>query len=434
MKYGVPVEWNESLAQTEILAHSSESYVSLPKRGTPQLSLIHRPLMHAFIFIDTFFGSRLYRAIGDNLQPAILGVITLIIVVYIAISFSRLKLFTPYLSMAVMGTIGLQLYIFSQLAYSSININAGFQYVSVASFVVFFVLSLDNQREYMVRTYIVYATCYSFIYTMISMMMIVGVSPLSGVSGLILTDSERGGRLFIYGTAAAFAYFYWLQKAKHNPDRKNVFMALMTFAAIVLSQSRVFGLVIVVISVLYIVLKQPRKISYVCLAAFWSVLIINLYGLIDPSWNPYSFFEGDSSGTFRMLEYNVARTLISDNVWFGVGIAANAKDAWFFIGQDFFSANDLGSIGVWIDWGLLGFIFFIICTHVICKPLFSVRTDYSVALFLTGCMLVATATISPSIMYPGGSVTFAMILGFHLDRRNLKFRAPLPHRRVASSS
>jgi hypothetical protein len=360
---------------------------------------------------------------------------TAFILVYIAIAFLRLKLIAPYFAMAIIGLIGLQIYIFSGLSYRAVSINSGFQYISISAFIIFYIVSLDRQKEYFMSVVIKYSTIYTLTYGFLALALYTGLFPVTIFQGLIANDLERGNRLFLYAAAAALAFFYWLQSAKRDPNPKHVILAFATFAAMLLSQSRVYILASSIIALLYIFTSRLMLIRLICLTAFWAMLLINLYGLLDPNWNPYAFFAGDSSGSFRINEYNLARTLITNHPWFGIGIAANASDEWFYIGQDFFFASDLGGMGVWIDWGLLGFIFFIFGTHVICTPVRTVAPDYSISLFLTGCLLAAFATIAPNIMYPGGIITFAIVLGFYLDRPSLG-KGPLPWsvKRIASAA
>lgn len=311
-----------------------------------------------------------------------------------------------------------QLFVFSDLSKALVSFNAIFQFIWLVTFVIFFVMSRDGHRQYIVETLFFYATIYTVAYSFVALCYQAGILSQDFLKPLIMEDLERGQRLFNYSSATAFAWFGWLCRARYRPNLTTISMVMICGLSVYLTLSRVFILFLVIISFAFLFRLALVYVKVICLSALWSLSAISLYGFFDGSWNPFELFAGDSSGSFRMMEYNVARYLLWQNPLFGLGIAPTAADAWRLINQEFFAAGDLGVIGVWFDFGLIGLLLFFIGSHICCRHISGVSQGYALPLRLTGCLLAGYGCIAPVIFYAAGATYFAVLLGLWFDRRS----------------
>jgi cell division protein FtsW (lipid II flippase) len=192
-----------------------------------------------------------------------------------------------------------------------------------------------------------------------------------------------------------------------------------------LSLSRVFLLIVSLISMCFWLRLSLRTIQRICLLVFFVVAIPNVYGLIDGTWNPYAMFAGDVSGRYRMMEYDVARLVIWQNPISGFGLSPSGDATQVALQFYAFSAADLGPSGVWFDWGATGFICFILLVLLCCRAIRARDRSLSTPLALTGCYFAAYACLAPVLLT---STHFAIILGIWVGQVNVSTRAnkPLP--------
>ncbi|MDB5525909.1 MAG: hypothetical protein JWM58_3672 [Rhizobium sp.] len=387
---------------------------------------LHRPAMHALLICDVLFTSRVYLVPGiPILQPLLLGTSAALILFYAAFAYMRGHIFPVLLLMSCIALIINQLYVFEALSSVPLQFNSAFQFVWVMTFIVFFVISKDGNRHYLVNTLFMYASLYVVFYVAVALLNEFHILPAQLLRPLILEDHERGQRLFNYSAASAFAWFGWLYRAKTGPSMKTIVMLAICGLAIFLTLSRVFMLILILLTFAYLFRLGMSMIKVLCLSALWTASVFNLYGFVDSDWNPFALFSGDSSGSFRMLEYNVARIFLLQNPLSGIGIAPSSTDSWHLLGYDFFAAGDLGITGVWFDLGLFGLVLFFIGSHIACKPVRDIDASFRWPLVLTGCLMAGYGCIAPVIFYPAGATYFAILLGLWLDRRKVKSAQPL---------
>jgi hypothetical protein len=325
-----------------------------------------------------------------------------------------------YFGPALIWTLGValiaaQLFNFSKMFGTAIEINTAFQFMWPLTFIVFFVASREGYREYIAKTLFVYATIYSVLFSILAVALFLKVLPSDISEPLAAEDVERGTRLFGYLIAVTFAWFGWLFRVRKSPTVIGILFLATCAIAMVLSQSRVITILAASLTILALLRVSATSIRISSLTIVWSAAAISIYGLIDQSWNPYSIFSLDSSGKFRMWEYELARDLISKNFFSGVGFAPTQWHLWNFLNYNYFSANDLGIFGVWVDWGLIGLVIFLIAGHISCASVRGMPELLRVPLFQVGCLMAAYGCIAPIIIYPGGATYFAVLFGYWLD-------------------
>lgn len=379
---------------------------------------VHIVAINVFLLADIVFTSRLSRVFGDALaQPILLGTIAGISLMYTAAAFAEGRLTAVCLYIGTVGLLIGQLYVFSSITHAPVNFNSIFQHISITTFTVYFMISKAGLRSYLLRRITIFATAYCAFYSAIAVANLAGVLPPALFEAIVSSDIERGDRLFLYAGASAFAWFYWLSRTREMVSLANVAFLAICGAAIGLSLSRVFIGFVLSTSILFLLRVPNRMIGSISLGALGIASAVLLYGFVDPAWNPFSLFAGDTSGLVRGLEYETIRYLLWMNPVTGIGIAPNQTDIASLTGNFYFAASDLGALGPWWDMGLYGMILFFVGSYIATRPQGRSQGPFAEPLFLTGCMLVGYGCIAPALIMPGGSTYFALILGLWLDQR-----------------
>jgi len=396
----------------------SQALASIDAAERPAgLSAVHVVLLNLLLIADTLFSSRLYRLLGgQSAQQAVLGTALAIILGYAAYAFVRARYMSVLLLALVFGIIIVQTVSFTWLITVTPNFNASLQFLWIGAFIVFASISADGGREYLVRTLFRYATGYTLLYLVLSAAFSVHTLPRQLVDALVLSDPERGERLFCYSSAVALAFLGWAFQAQRQRSLTAVLLCILMAMAVWLTLSRVFILILAIICALIFLTRSFRLISRGTFITLLIVSAVNLYGIVDVGWNPFSFFGDDSSGAFRNIEFFVARAQIWNSPLFGVGIPPSATDLWALARQDFFSSGDLGVTGIWLDFGLVGLAMFFLGSYLCTRPIQAVSDELKWPLSLTGCFIAGYGCLAPVIFYPAGSTYFAVILGLWVGR------------------
>ena len=372
--------------------------------------------IHVFLISDILFSSRLYRAFLPGFsQRVILAVLLVILFGYAFVAFLRLQLSVVAAFVGVCGLTVLQMFVFEHLTAAQFNLNSAFQYSLLTSFVVFAMLKRSALIEYALRWFLIFSVLYSVLYVFLSINSYFNLVPALSSQELLLFDDGRGVRLYNYSAATAFAWFYALHAWRRSPT---ALLPLLLVAAcglaLAMTLSRIYIACVLAVTALYLVGWSRRTIAATILAVLFSVSFVHLYGLVDPSFNPFTSLSGDASGSARASEYETARHFIWANPLTGVGIAPAPEDVGFLTGNYHFAGGDLGIIGIWWDYGLVGVVLFFLCSCLAVRTTPQLRPDLDTPLFLTGGLIVLYGIIAPVIFNPGGVTVFGMILGCSL--------------------
>lgn len=387
---------------------------------------LHKPAVHVLLVCDMLFNSRLYRVLEPApLQPVLLGTCAALILLYAGIAWLRLYILPVMLLISGFALIFYQMHVFSGITHIPIETNSLFQYIWIFTFIVYVAVCRDGHGNFLAEKVLFYSTVYTFLYVLIGTLHKIGILSSSNLAGIVLTDIERGDRLYSYGIAVNFAWFAWLHRAKTQTDLKSVLMICICALAFYYMMSRFAAIILLTLSAAYIFGLSLKSIRFLSLAIFVAAAVPNLYGLYDPSWNPFALFAGDSSGSFRAFEYELARMFIWQDPIFGFGIAPTPQAASFLLNEKFFSGSDLGPIGVWFDYGIIGLVLFLLATTTACRAITGVRANLATALSLSGCFLAAYGCLAPLIL-TGGSTIFAVLLAVQLGTRTPRRSAQLP--------
>ncbi|MES1984306.1 MAG: O-antigen ligase family protein [Pseudomonadota bacterium] len=226
-------------------------------------------------------------------------------------------------------------------------------------------------------------------------------------------DFARGARLYLATVFAAFVAFYSVTN-KSIPIVVRAIIFVIAFYALVLSGSRTYG----VIFMLVLVLSSIRLFGMATRVLLFSIVMIIcglvMLGLLVPGWNPFAQMSSDGSGFARSLEYEVAMRVIKDHWFLGVGIANNFDaQQIFFKTREYLPLypSDLGILGPLILFGIPGLLVFIAATYLCMVPSLG-RHDGSGfrGVQLTAFTCAAFGVISPSLLLEPNAVFLMMLI------------------------
>ncbi len=302
-----------------------------------------------------------------------------------------------------------QLAVFADKLWLPVNTNAFFQYIWVMSFVPFAGVCLAGGRTYLLKCVIGYGTGYCCLYALVSMMQMAGVLPARILAELVSDLDFRGARIFLYSGLAALTYFYWLVQIRTRITWVSLSFFLICALASLLSLSRVYLLVIFCLSLVFMISPKPALLRFSAATVLGVGTAFVLSGMAIPSFNPFDLFASDVSGAYRALEYEVMRDRIfADPLW-GFGMAPTADASKPFLGAYLIFPVDVGSVGVWFEFGLIGLILYLVILWRCSTPQRSLPMKYGWPLFLTGTMLTAYGWMAPLAIAPGGATMTGLI-------------------------
>ncbi|NNM71277.1 hypothetical protein [Enterovirga aerilata] len=385
------------------------------------VQLILKLSFHLLLVSDLVFSSRLNRALlHPSSQQLTLAVLLACIALALVLAYLSGHLIIAGLSTLTITLLFFQIYLFSKVSGFGFLVTAGFQFLPVQTFIFFFIMARCGLLHHMLEWACRYFFLYSIAYLALSLAYSAGVLPAGLMAPVTLFQDERGLRLYHYGSATAVAYFYWLHRWRSEGLTAAAAAGIvLCAAAILISLSRVFILLTGFMTLLYLVRMPRPAISALSVLVFGTTSLVLLAGILDPSFNPFSALSADSSGTARAIEFEVAQDFLRESPLLGVGLAPTPYEVGFATGNYFFAASDLGLVGVWWDFGLLGMLLFVTGALIACSWNSLLGPRYAWPFFLSGCLIAAYGCISPTLFYPGGATVFALILGLWLYKQHL---------------
>ncbi|MEV4609883.1 hypothetical protein MRBLMR1_004983 [Neorhizobium sp. LMR1-1-1.1] len=395
-----------------------------PKEPLAELEFaLHRMLTHVFLICDFLFASRIYRVIGASfMQPLLLGCATSIIAFYVVYAMIRGRFAMPIACSCYIALVMNQLSVFAGKLWIPINVNAFFQYIWMLSFVPFVGLCLSGGRAYLLRCVAFYGTIYCSIYAIASAMQIAGVLPGKLLEALVSSHDSRGARIFMYFGLGCFSYFYWLVQIRTKATHIAVAGFAICALASILSLSRVYLLLVTVMTLLFLFQPRPaiiRRMS-ICILICGGTFVLS--GMVFHAFNPFNLFAADTSGAYRALEYTVVRQrLWMDPIW-GFGLSSDIDLTKPFLGSYLIFSADLGPLGIWFDFGIIGLAMYFVALVLCCRPPKAIPYEYGWPLFLTGCIMTAYGCMSPVATSPGGAMMTGLILATGLTANGLARR------------
>jgi hypothetical protein len=395
-----------------------------------------RASVTALVFLNIYIlGYLLQSSFSFNLvgPPARFYIISIFLLLPISYFTARAFMRVDFLELSIFVSIAalsfFYLASFSAEFNTEMNANALAWIYGVVSFIVFYQFIRSGQLPLIVNLIFYYAMTYTILYLVTVIFLISETFPRGAAleylreGHIVLSDVSRGDRLFLVLFMAGFAYLYCLARIRDSFSFLYLILAAIALAAIVLSLSRAFIAVTLLISCLYIVRIPLSIIKVLSFSLFLAVSSYLIYCVLDPLANPYSFSAVDDSTIARRLAFEVARYYIMRYPILGAG----------YPNEDFtrferLSPGDLGPVGIWFMFGLVGLVLYVYSVYICCFQKPNVNSGQigarlaAHALTLTGCGVGLYACIGPEVWFDSGPIFFGIALASRLNALSARRR------------
>ena len=374
-----------------------EPQVQLSDRDAlPKLDLV---LLHVFLAGDVIVVSRFYEFVGFFVRSPLfyMTVACLPFFLFRAIQKSYL---TEVLLFAA-GTFGLvvQILHFSAISRQPPNFNSVAQYYPMFSFIVYPVFLQRNSVLQLLKTLYLYSSIYVVIYVLASLALVLHIMPAGLEDSLTQSDPERGARILIIASLTLYCMYYSYFTMIERRSKLYALMLVLAIAALIMSESRLLIVIVVGVSMMSLILPSRAGLSVFCFAGFAVLSGVVLYGMVDPTWNPFVIFGDDTSARIRTEGYETIRRILYAEPIFGAGISADDAGMVLFTSNPTLSAADLGPMGIWFVFGLTGLGLYGLSVYIQC---FCTRfggcgsITNSKAVQYTGCLIGLFGCLTPT--------------------------------------
>lgn len=371
---------------------------------------------HLILISDLALISNFYMLIGEKANTLAFA----LALCALSISAAALCVLGSILELCVF--LGILLFLILQhivFAYkfgTEINFNTIVQYYGPLTFIVYYGFIKFEKTSKILELFYVYSLIYCSIFLVLSLSFYLGYIPREFEYNLFVYDEARGFRLLIATGTATYALIYALFNLRQKLELSRLLAFSLVFAVFYVSVSRL--LILITISVLILsMLMNRRYISALCFIGFVCVSLVMFYGLFDNWFNPYEIFSGDTSGRIRADEYRDAIEIILDNPLLGAGIAGSNSQLAQLTQNANFAPMDLGGLGIWFVFGIVGLSFYILSTLLTCFVadfLVDSNEIQRKILGLIGCVVGMTGCLTPAIWYNGS--LFGLIVAIFLAK------------------
>lgn len=203
-----------------------------------------------------------------------------------------------------------------------------------------------------------------------------------------------------------------------------------------LANSRAFNLLFTIGIIIALVAPLRRRLRLLLGGVTIAIMAFTCL-MVPTSINPFGALDYDTSGHFRVIEYEMAREILREHPIAGLGIQSSLKrDSAIFV-RDPDGANpwdiitlypgDIGAVGLWLSFGLHGLLLTLYGTWLCFSFRTSARVPARIAetLRTTGSVIGTYGIIAPTIFGGSGTMLFALIVATHLNAR-ARSRADAP--------
>ena len=330
---------------------------------------------------------------GDSAVALNLMICFCIIIFFVGIAFLQKDLsILALLATIIVFFVSYYLY-FIFGANRPLSFNALGSYYGVLTVIVFYVLAKRNLLSAAMK--ILFCIYAGYLVLYVVTVLVYGPEVfsrfISEKASAILTDQERGTRLFMHLGAAAYVSMYSVSKLQEVRPHYLATFGLAAFA-MYLSASRFFILCVAMVFVFYVVTRRLKFVQYLCFFVYLSVSTYLIIGVFDSDFNPYTFSNTDMSILARRYEYDIIVEYIRQYPFFGIGLPDGSLGLIHYIGQVVYP-TDIGIVGIWFQFGLVGVAVFGVVVSYICFIQNVERTSAVLGaadartLSLTGCIL-----------------------------------------------
>ena len=373
-------------------------------------------LLHVFLAGDILLVSGFYQFVGFFMRSPLFYMTVACLPYFFVRAVQRSYL--PEITIFVLAAIGVlaQIFHFAAISRQPINLNSIAQFNSMFCFVVFANFIRLRDVDYLLRTIYFYTCIYVIVYVAAGALLFAHLIPGDIEARLTQTDPERGARILIVASSTLYCMYFSYFRLVETRAWRYAAMVALALMALIVSESRLLIVIVGFVQVMSIFLPGRRALSVLCFGGFLAVSAVILYGMYDPHWNPFVIFGDDTSARIRTEAYETMRGILWQHPFAGAGIAANDVDMIAFTSNPTLSAADLGPIGIWFVFGVVGLVFYIVSVYMQCFCT-SVGGCGSVsnnkAVQYTGCIIGFFGCLTPT--WFNGSL-FGLFLALYLRR------------------
>ncbi len=366
-------------------------------------------LCGAQLLIQSFLGAM----VGPELTRLLFMITALGVFAGLALCVVEEKWATAAAGVFFLAFFYFQMLVFSGNSRVPVNPNILFTYLPAVSFVLFASRSVDMDRIFVFL--FLASSLYCVAYLLLADQ-ILAASQSTDTSGVpvLKSDGTREARLYLAAGYPAFALFYALARFDFRRRWPWIFGTLLPLAAMFAAQSRVFLAIVVLAVVIRGVglLNRPMRIMLAIALVLGTVAL--LFGVLFPGANIYQLFAADASGAARLRAYTFVSALVNDYFLFGVGLAPDRASAAVRMGDPYLYWEDIGPLGIWYTFGMLGLILFIYHT-VRCilgpRPFVGISEPNYSALLAVGVVIGLNSITSPGIWNGNTALFLGLVLG-----------------------
>lgn len=389
--------------------------------------------LHIFVAGHVIVTSNIYFFAGNAGRPLALALVVCPILYFSVVGLLRNRLLDGFLPIIIFTYFIVAVVIFSVRAGTDPNFNIVALFYSIPGFVVF--LSFVRRGEYtrVLNVLLLYSAIYVIVY--LALVAILESNLMAFPTEMLLGDSVRGERVVSAGFMSYFVFLFCLASLR----RKFSFRVLLLFAlagvAMWLTGSRTFTAIALISSAIFLAFGRTGLNSLRHIA-FWLFAIIGLvmaYGIIDSGFNPFGIETTDGSTIARRFSYDIMRDNIQQFPIVGTGLPSNTytsgvTDLLYYLGRTAVdgdvdtggvSFTDLGMIGIWFHFGLIGVSLYVLSVVISCfqryKPADMNINDPRMTALLIICASVGLyCSISPQVWTGSGGIFFSVALSVWL--------------------
>lgn len=380
----------------------------------------------AFIVIYILSCTWLYSLVGMFLSPVLATAIFIPIVYFLFVSVAEMNLVPLSVFTAISLFFIWQIIQFSRVSGFAPNYTSFVHLYGPLSFIIAWYFVGTPKIEKILEFLFFICLAYMFVYcilVMVSMFTDIRAFISLDASYLLLrSDPVRGLRVSFAALPATYALFYSVMSLARKKRPLDLAMMLVVVLAIVFAVPRVTAAVLILILAFRAISGSRRILAWVCAGIFFAMTAFLFTGFLDPAWNPYEAVNFDQTASVRANSFNLVRVFLVNHPFWGVGYEGKAQNIYDLTNASWFNMGDLGPVGIYFGFGIIGVLLFSISVVIACFTNSRAREEQQKsvgheALFLTGCFLAAVSFETPTMWDGDGGLFFGIILAQFLKEK-----------------
>lgn len=337
--------------------------VQRTRRPRPQAEQSREWVLLALLIVGNVIqATRLYDVFWSDASRFAYLAQGIVIAIFLALAFYRRHWSLVGVAIVVGTTI-----VYSHLNFVNIsgaveNFNIVATYLPLLTFVAFVESKVPVER--ILKMLLIVSTTYVFTYVLLEYVI---RTYYATQAKTVLLPGHAGNDIRVYVAAAycAFVIFYAFCNRTLHPVMRGL-MVVAGVVALWLSDTRAMILIVAAVFTLGVtnLLIRPTRVAILFIVLFGMFLMCA--GFIFSDWNPYFLFTSDPSGSYRAIEYDWTIRILRHNFFVGIGIPGEPLELQLFLRSHYemprnleLFASDLGVLGVWFQFGVLGVVAFV---------------------------------------------------------------------------